>query len=159
MEEKIQEMLDKINEKYNDFEIRITDFSLLRKLENVIDKVATRTFLGNLYFKYLFAFVINENLFVVSQLYLNFNKYKEKFEYEVGNVYEPMGTLPNHELHFKLEVSRFPSNIPFIGEKIANAEDILKRVIWEEKLPHSYLDCYNRFVFPLNAEVIHYTVL
>jgi hypothetical protein len=40
MEEKVQEMLNKINEKYNDFEIKSVDLSLLRKLENLANKIA-----------------------------------------------------------------------------------------------------------------------
>jgi len=50
MEEKVQEMLNRINEKYNDFEIRSVDLSLLRKLEYLANKVAIPS--HELYFKF-----------------------------------------------------------------------------------------------------------
>jgi hypothetical protein len=48
MEEKVQEMLNKINEKYNDFEIKSVDLSLLRKLENLANKIAFNSLLREL---------------------------------------------------------------------------------------------------------------
>jgi hypothetical protein len=105
MEEKVQEMLNKINEEYNDFEIKSVDLSLLRKLENLANKIAFNSLLRELCFKYSFLFFINKNLFIVSELYLFIDKNERSVEYEVGKIYEPIPDFaPRHELYFKFDM-------------------------------------------------------
>jgi len=155
MEEKVQEILNKINEKYNNFEIRSVDLSLLRKLENLANKVAFNSLLRKLCFKYFFLFFINKNLFVVSELYLFIDKNERSVEYEIGRIYEPIPDfVPRHELYFKFDTS-LSEKTSYIGE----TEDIFKKVLLKERLGGYYSERYRYYVLPFNAEVIHYTVL
>jgi hypothetical protein len=155
MEEKVQEMLNKINEKYNDFEIKSVDFSLLRKLENLANKVAFSSLLRKLCFKYSFLFFINKNLFVVSELYLFIDKNERSVEYEVGRIYEPIPDFaPRHVLHFKFDIRR-SEKTSYIGE----TEDIFKKVLLKERLDGYYVDLYRYYAIPFDAKVLHYSVL
>ena len=155
MEEKVQEMLNKINEKYNFFEIRSVDLSLLRKLENLTNKVAFSSLLKKLCFKYFFLFFINKNLFVVSELYLFIDKNERSVEYEIGRIYEPIPDFaPRHELYFKFDISRLEKT-----SYIAETEDIFRKVLLKERLGGYYSERYRYYVLPFNAEVLHYSVL
>jgi hypothetical protein len=155
MEEKVQEMLNKINEKYNDFEIRSVDLSLLRKLENLANRVAFSSLLKKLCFKYAFLFFINENLLVVSELYLFIDKNERSVKYEIGRIYEPIPFhVLGHELYFKFDISRLEKT-----SYIAETEDIFKKVLLKERLGSYYSERYRYYVLPFNAEVIHYSVL
>jgi hypothetical protein len=155
MEEKVQEMLNKINEKYNDFEIRSVDLSLLRKLENLANKTAFNSLLRKLCFKYFFLFFINKNLFVVSELYLFIDKNERIVEYEIGRIYEPIPFhVLGHELYFKFDIGRLEKT-----SYIAETEDIFKKVLLKERLGGYYSERYRYYVLPFNAEVIHYSVL
>jgi len=156
MEEKVQEMLNKINEKYDFFEIRSVDLSLLRKLENLANKVAFSSLLRELCFKYSFLFFINENLLVVSELYLFIDKHERNVEYEVGRVYEPIPFhVVGHELYFKFDVSFYPEKTSYVGE----TEDIFKEVLLKERLGGYYSERHRRYVLPFNAKVLHYSFL
>jgi len=156
MEEKIQEMLNKINERYNDFEVRRVDLSLLRKLESLANKVAYNSLLKDLHFKYSFLFFVNENLFVVSELYLFIDKNERSVEYEIGRIYEPIPDFPpKHELYFKFDISRYSEKPRYIVE----TEDIFRKVLLKERLGGYYIERYRYYVLPFNAEVLHYSVL
>jgi hypothetical protein len=156
MEERVQEMLNKINEKYDAFEIRSVDFSLLRKLENLANKVAFSSLLKELCFKYSFLFFINENLLVVSQLYLFIDKNERSVEYEIGRIYEPIPFhVLGHHLYFKFDTSFYPEKTPYVGDTI----DIFEKVIRKERLGGSYNEFHRHYVIPFNAEVLHYSVL
>ena len=156
MEEKVQEMLNKINEKYNDFEIKSVDLSLLRKLENLANKVAFSSLLRELCFKYSFLFFINEGLLVVSELYLFIDKNERSVEYEIGRIYEPFPFhVVGHELYFKFDVSFYSETQRYVGE----TEDIFKKVLLKERLGGYYSERYRYYVLPFNAEVLHYSLL
>jgi hypothetical protein len=156
MEEKVQEMLNKINEKYNDFEIKSVDLSLLRKLENLANKIAFNSLLRELCFKYSFLFFINKNLFIVSELYLFIDKNERSVEYEVGKIYEPIPFhLLGHQLYFMFDASFYPEKTPYVGDTI----DIFEKVLQKEKLVGYYSERYRHYVLPFNAEVLHYSVL
>jgi hypothetical protein len=156
MEEKVQEMLNKINEEYNDFEIKSVDLSLLRKLENLANKIAFNSLLRELCFKYSFLFFINKNLFIVSELYLFIDKNERSVEYEVGKIYEPIPDFaPRHELYFKLDMSFYSKTQCYVRE----TEDIFKKVLLKERLGGYYNERYRYYVLPFNAEILHYSVL
>ncbi len=157
VEEKVREMLNRINEKYEDFEIRSVDLSLLRKLENLANRVAFNSLLRELCFKYSFLFFINEGLLVVSELYLFIDKNERSVEYEIGRIYEPIPFhVLGHELYFKFDIS-FYSEKP--SSYVAETEDIFKEFLLKERLGGYYSDRYRYYVLPFNAEVIHYSVL
>jgi hypothetical protein len=156
MEGGVQEMLNKINEKYNDFEIKSVDLSLLRKLENLANNVAFSSFLRRLCFKYSFLFFIDQNLFIVSELYLFIDKNERSVEYEIGRIYEPIPFhVLGHHLYFKFDTSFYPEKTPYVGDTI----DIFEKVLLKERLGGSYNKYYRHYVLPFNAEVIHYSVL
>ena len=161
MEEKVQEMLNKINERYEDFEIRSVDLYLLRKLEYLANEVAIRSFLRELHFKYFFLFFINKNLFVVSELYFTIDKDEKSIEYEVGRIYELFPDFPpKHELYFKFDKGLYSSKTPRVrGEYIVETEELLKKFIWKSKLSYYHLERHGYFVFPLDAKVIHYSMV
>ncbi len=157
MEENIQEMLNKINEKYEDFEIRSVDLFLVKKLKNLANEVAVRSLLREFCFKYFFLFFIRKNLFVVSELYLFIDKNERSVECEIGRIYEPIPDFsPGHELYFKFDVS-FYSKKPSLY--VAETEDIFKKVLLKERLGGYYNERYRYYVLPFNAEVIHYSLL
>ena len=156
MEEKVQEMLDRINERYENFEIRSVDLSLLRKLENLANKVAFSSLLRELCFKYSFLFFINEGLLVVSELYLFIDKNERSVEYEIGRIYEPIPFhVLGHQLYFMFDASFYSEKTPYVGDTI----DIFEKVLQKERLGGYYNEWYRHYVIPFNAKVLHYSVL
>jgi hypothetical protein len=159
MEEKIQEMLKAINDKYDDFEIESVDLSLVRKLENLANKVSSRSLLRKLYFKYYFVFFITNRLVIASELYLTINKDERKVEYEIGRIYEPLGLYRNHALYFKFDIEHYPSNNLFVNRDVGNTKETFEKVIREEKLLYYYREHLGWLELPLNVEILQYSFL
>ena len=162
-------MLNKINERYENFEIRSVDLYLLRRLEDLANEVAIRSFLRELRFKYLFRFLMTKKLFVISELYFTIDKNERIVEYEVGRIYEPFPSntfFSSHELYLKFDKSIYSAKTPRINSirinpmDIVETENLLKEFIWKSKLDYYYYLEYHRyFVFPLDAKVIHYSMV
>jgi hypothetical protein len=160
MEEKIQEMLKAINDRYDDFEIESVDLSLVRRLENVARKVAERSLLRKLYFRYSFLFFIRKGLFIVSELYLTIDKDTKSVEYEIGRIYEPIPDFAEkHDLYFKFDTVRTSKMNTSIPGEIASTEDVFLKILREERLYRSYIDFHKYLVVPLEAKVLHYSLL
>jgi hypothetical protein len=160
MEERVQEMLNKINHLYEDFEIKEVDLSLVRRLENVAHKVAERSLLRKLYFIYSFLFFIHKGLSIVGELYLIIDKDAKNTDYEIGSIFETAYNFAEtHDLYFKFDASKYLEPTPFIRDEIFSTRNVFQKVLKEEGLYCYYRVFQGYLVVPLEAKVLHYSLL
>jgi hypothetical protein len=156
MEEKVQEMLNKINEKFNDLEVRSVDLSLVRKVEGLANEIANKSPLNKLYFKLAFLFFVKEKYLVVGELYITIDKDKKTVEYEVGKIFRPKNSYPpKHLLFFVFDVKRYSSEV---NEDVIATKEIFKEVFGAEGLKRDYIEHFNEYIFLLDADVVYYFV-